>query len=67
MLVEGNVHYAIGALSIALGTAAAMAGMSYDELIKMLSQHYEQQLLKEIGDSLKETTAEILLPKKGTH
>lgn len=60
-LVDDNPQYAIGALSVALGTAAAMALVPYADLIDMVSRHYEQELLREVGDSLE--PSEKLLPK----
>ncbi len=60
-LVKDNPQYAIGALSVALGTAAAMALVPYPDLIDMLSRHYEQELLRQVNEEL--GTAETLLPK----
>jgi hypothetical protein len=52
-MVNGNPQYAVGALSIALGTAAAMSKAPYKGLIDMLSNHYEAQLLAEVAQELK--------------
>ena len=60
--VNENPLYAIGALSIALGTTAAMAKVPYDLLISTISQHYENQLFVEVDEELKEDN-EKLLPK----
>lgn len=51
-LVKGRVEYMMGALSLALGTAAAMAKVPYQDLIDMISAHYERQLLVEVGEEL---------------
>lgn len=53
-MVSGRTDYAIGALSMALGTSAAMLKVPYAALVAMLSAHYENQLLDEIE---KETEA----------
>ncbi len=62
-LVGDSVQYAIGALSLALGTAAAIAKVPYTDLISMLSKHFEAQLLAELELELKATTKEVLSPK----
>lgn len=65
-MVEGNGQYAVGALSMALGTAAAMCKAPYSELIDMLSKHYEAQLLAEVAQELK-INEKLLEKPEGIH
>lgn len=62
-LLSGRSTYAVGALSLALGSTAAMLKIPYAQLISMLSQHYENQLLDEIATAT-EGTGDVMLKKE---
>ncbi len=62
-LLNGRHVYAVGALSLALGSMAAMLKVPYPELIAMLSQHYENELLDEI-ETATAGTGDVMLKKE---
>ena len=61
-LLDRNPVFAVGALSLALTTAAGFCNMPYQSLIDLVSQHYENYLLNQLNNELKEK-GETLLPK----
>lgn len=51
--------YVVAALSLAMTNAAAMCGVSYADLVKLVSSHYENAMLDEVSKELR-TTGETL-------
>ena len=62
VLVDNNPHFTIGALSLALGTAGAAAKLPFDQLVDLLSKHYEGYLLGEVAEEMEAAGTTIIVP-----
>lgn len=61
-MVNDKALLAVGALSMALGTAAAIARIPFGDLVTILGRQYENQLLEDVKNELKESnTADAVI------
>jgi hypothetical protein len=62
-LVGDDPYLALGALSLASAYVAAIVKMPYKDLIKMISDHYENALLQEVERDLEKAREGVMVRK----
>lgn len=63
-LVRQNPYFALGALSLATATVGALVKINFQELTKLVWDHYEHAMLQEVAKELREAgDTAVFLPK----